>query len=322
MGLAAVPFGTAQAEIVTIRVVKEELMQEKGARFVISKENEKGECLESVSILWRDKDKYPVPILQPKGWLRIYDDADSISEWRSDKGKYSHVSYGVRANLVHSTLSDTFLNMEKWAEFYGKNKFPDEFISKVAPQFVFSDLKDDTDGKFSVTIPHERVCDFLKGDKSKKGKIIEEYKKIKEETYATIRERLKNALRQRTICGCGVFKNRPFVVETSFFVDYNLPKECTCVHYSGFDGFHFFLVRDLKRKINHAMYNLVVYAPFKHDTFCLLSDIPTVSRCYRAVYTDHEISKIDRQRMGNLIRFDCLRANFGKRPYVWEIFSH
>lgn len=69
-------------------------------------------------------------------------------------------------------------------------------------------------------------------------------------------------------------------------------------------------------------YNLFVYAPFKHDVFCLLSDIPTVSRCYRVAYTDHEISKIDRQRMDNLIRFDCLRANFDKRPYVWEIFSH
>lgn len=81
-----------------------------------------------------------------------------------------------------------------------------------------------SNGKVSVTIPHEWVCDLLKGDKSKKEKIIKEYEKVKEETYATIRERLKNALRPRTICGCDVFKNRPFVVRTSFFVDYNLPK--------------------------------------------------------------------------------------------------
>ena len=71
MGLAAVPLGTAQAEVITIRVVKEEMTEEKGARFIISKENEKGECLESVSILWRDKDDYPAPILHPKGWLRV-----------------------------------------------------------------------------------------------------------------------------------------------------------------------------------------------------------------------------------------------------------
>lgn len=179
-----------------------------------------------------------------------------------------------------------------------------------------------SNGKVSVTIPHEWVCDLLKGDKSKKEKIIKKYEKVKEETYATIRERLKNALRPRTICGCDVFKNRPFVVRTLFFVDYNLPKECACVHYSGFDGFHFFLVRNLKRELGHAMYNLVVYAPSKHNVFCLLSDIPTVSRCYSAVYTDHEISKIDGQRMDNLIRFDCPRANFNKRPWVWEIFSY
>ena len=41
MGLAAVPFGTAQAEVVTIRVEKQELTEQKGARFIISKENEK-----------------------------------------------------------------------------------------------------------------------------------------------------------------------------------------------------------------------------------------------------------------------------------------
>ena len=36
-------------------------------------------------------------------------------------------------------------------------------------------------GKVFVTIPHEWVCDLLKGDKSKKERIIKEYEKVKEE---------------------------------------------------------------------------------------------------------------------------------------------
>ncbi len=91
MGLAVVPFGTAQAEVVTIQVQKKELTEQKGARSIISKDNEKGECLESVSILWRDKDGYPAPILQPKGWL--------VSSWGNSRD-FFNIGVERRDSLV------------------------------------------------------------------------------------------------------------------------------------------------------------------------------------------------------------------------------
>ena len=70
MGLAAVPFGTAQAEdIITIRVAKEDITEGGGSRFVISKENGKGECLKSASILWRN-DCLRSVLEDTGGWLK------------------------------------------------------------------------------------------------------------------------------------------------------------------------------------------------------------------------------------------------------------
>ena len=70
MGLVAVPFGTAQAEdIITIRVAKEDITEGGGSRFVISKENGKGECLKSASILWRN-DCVRSVLEDTGGWLK------------------------------------------------------------------------------------------------------------------------------------------------------------------------------------------------------------------------------------------------------------
>ena len=70
MGLAAVPFGTVQAEdIITIRVAKEDITEGGGSRFVISKENGKGECLKSASILWRN-DCLRSVLENTGGWLK------------------------------------------------------------------------------------------------------------------------------------------------------------------------------------------------------------------------------------------------------------
>ena len=69
-GLAAVPFGTVQAEdIITIRVAKEDITEGGGSRFVISKENGKGECLKSASILWRN-DCLRSVLENTGGWLK------------------------------------------------------------------------------------------------------------------------------------------------------------------------------------------------------------------------------------------------------------
>ena len=297
MGFAAVPFGTAQAEVVTIRVVKQELTEEKGARFVISKENEKGECLESVSILWIDKNEYPEPILKPNGCL--------VSFWGSSRDFFQH--YGDKDRW--------FGNMKKWAEYYGENKFSDGFISEIASQFALA-VPQVHKSDFLQGMPYDAIdkmaYDFLKSDKSGQKNIMAQSCLEVDRALCPYFRFLKESLCRK-----------------------ELGKHCKYVSYTCFGGFEFLLMRDADYYLesHKSRYILAIVSRDRAD-LCVFSDIPTIiSRC-SAVYSDNAVefrSTSDNRMLSHIYKSSMFQWNepdvvilekrFANRSYTLPFYT-
>jgi hypothetical protein len=69
MGLAAVPFGTAQAKDCEIKVTQEHKPDAEHFRISIG---EAGKDLKVAEIVWPHDKQYPNPIYEPGGFLRFY----------------------------------------------------------------------------------------------------------------------------------------------------------------------------------------------------------------------------------------------------------
>ena len=100
MGLAAVPFGTAQAEDYEIKVTQEEKPDAMHFKIAIG---EAGKEPYVADIVWSNNKEYPNPILQPNGFLREY-----LRRDLSD----------IRGAISGRVENDLLLNMGYWLKFY------------------------------------------------------------------------------------------------------------------------------------------------------------------------------------------------------------
>ena len=236
MGLAAIPFGTAQAEdVVTIRVKKEEPKEPKGIRFTISQEDETGKCLNSVKILWRDKNEYPEPILHPNGWL--------VSCWGDSIKAFSHDH--IRDNngkYLKDQVCAFIVNLKTWRErYHNKHPYPDEALRKFASEFASAGS-----GVDSLRL---MAYNFLKsGDKSSLKK-AGDYFDLKFPEYI--------------VCFSPSEKKV-------------LGKRGKYAGYIGFGNFGFVLFRDADCfKSPKSRYVLAIRRGYKRECLCVFSDIPT-----------------------------------------------
>ena len=126
MGLAAVPFGTAQADNHTISVKQEE--KSDAVHFKISVFGG-GIQLRETEIVWLHDSDYPTPLLYSDALMRCYND-EAKRETRINSGGWFHTDHIMRQ-------CSTFF--EKWRNFYDVKKFNEQQLRKVASPLSISD---------------------------------------------------------------------------------------------------------------------------------------------------------------------------------------
>ena len=111
MGLAAVPFGTAQAEAYEIKVTQES--KHDAEHFKISLA-EKGKEPKVVEVVWPHDKEYPNPIFESNGFIRHYSD---------ETKREARYLFGL--SLVDNVRMFSAIPLDKWRNFYDVKSFSD-----------------------------------------------------------------------------------------------------------------------------------------------------------------------------------------------------
>ena len=259
MGLAAVPFGTAQAEDYEIKVTQEYTCdrndpksEKDGAmHFKISVKKD-GEKPKVAKIVWSNGREYPEPIEYPEGFLRRYE-----NELRAKKEVHDAVCGGA--------FSEVF-NALEWLYYRDEKDKSIGFLIRSRNvggpnQLAVSFLKRHLMGHFHLRSEEEvgRIC-----------KLFEEGKRAIELVEEDSDRRIKSVQEMEG--------DKFEEIRSKFYYPrLNLPECCTCVMYrfeNIDDAVIFWLMRDPYRLVGRSVYALVIYAFNKNVR--VTSDIPTV----------------------------------------------
>ena len=114
MGLAAVPFGTAQAKDYEIKVTQEHKPDAEHFRISIG---EVGKDPRVADIVWSHNKKYPNPIFEPNGFVEEFEDMRTFSK---SPCRYYYYSERPPYPLCFEfpTMSNAWFNLLKWYSFY------------------------------------------------------------------------------------------------------------------------------------------------------------------------------------------------------------
>ena len=119
MGLASVPFRTAQAVNYEIKVTQKHKPDAEHFRISIG---EAGKEPHVAEIVWSNKKGYPNPIFEPNGFMEMYED-----EWKVEPRRYKYHYHNDKPRYFHrlkrSTRRNAWINLLKWYGFYG-NRLP------------------------------------------------------------------------------------------------------------------------------------------------------------------------------------------------------
>ena len=316
MGLAAVPFGTAQAKDYEIKVTQEYTCdpndpksEKDGAmHFKISVSKDGGEP-EVAEIVWPVDKECPNPIRIPGYFIQAM--------LQQPRDRWFFDIYPSRRSFMDVKKVDersvaSLINKKIWAEFYDPKKFSDEEIKKV---FEGSNVpvKDsyDSDGNDGY-MPLFKAFHIRKILEAFRRGVLGTEKA--EELYFTglegawegdslHKERYSNFKKEYSHRSLDFFYGEP---KGSFYRRVSLGsgerrRECVCVHYI-YGIFLFTLIKDPNRSFSDSVYKLIIEiygckgekcsnGRVDSDTYIWLSsDVPT--RCcgiFRGLYSDNEM---------------------------------
>ena len=279
MGLAAVPFGTVQAEDCKIKVTQEytcdpndpKSEKDDAMHFRISV-GEIGKDPHVADIVWPNDKEYPDPIEYPHGFMREY-----ANELRTKKE-------------VHDTFirgySDEILNALEFLYFRDEKNKSTGFLVRGRNfggpnQIAFSFLKRHLMGHFHLRSEEEveRVCKLFEEGK----RAIELVEEASDERIQSVQEAEGDRFEELR----SEFYHRRL----------NLPKGCTCVMYYldiGEKTCWFWLMR-----APHGFTLALSLPGYKDGNLTVLSDVPTItwSKCNSLCSSNEILSTFAREFM-------------------------
>ena len=221
IGLAAVPFGTAQAGNYEIRVTQERKPDAEHFRISIKMTGMK---LRTADIIWPHDEEYPKPIFEPNGFVRIYDE-----ELRRE-GSIIDLSKVCRKGC--NLLDEVEVNCVEWMRWYYKNGANDFEKLPCFKEFLKSQFS-----RVSAEQSWLRVLHAFKKGKS---------------ALEIVRDAQKSVRR--------AFEDHNVSPLVSPYVSgIELPKGCSCVCYKiSLTGITVFLMKDPHRLLSDSEYVLLI----------------------------------------------------------------
>ena len=249
MGLAAVPFGTAQAEDYEIKVTQkytcdpnDPKSEKDGAMHFKISVGKDGAEPSVAKIVWPNDKEYPEPIECPNGFMREYE-----NKLRAKKE--------VNNSFI-TDRGDGILNALEWLYFRdGKDKSTGCLVRE----------RHGTANILGVSLLKKHIMEcFYYSDKGVE-RVFELFEKGKRAIELVEEESDRRILGDRFGETCSKFYHRRL----------NLPKGCTCVMYYfgiGEKNFRFWLMR-----APHG-FKLALWLPgYGDDNLTVLSDVPTIT---------------------------------------------
>ena len=111
MGLAAVPFGTAQATDYEIKVTQEHKPDAEHFKISIG---EVGKESSVAHIVWSHNKEYPNPIFEPNGFMEMYE-----NKLEKRFGAFNTKMWRYEYCFENLSSRSAWINLLKWYNFYG-----------------------------------------------------------------------------------------------------------------------------------------------------------------------------------------------------------
>ena len=297
MGLAAVPFGTAQAKDFEIKVTQEYTCdpndpksEKDGAMHFEISVGKIGKDPHVADIVWPHDKEYPEPMGCPNGFMRRYENELRVKKEVHDAlfgGAFKEV-FNALEWLYYQNEKDKLIGFFiRERRFFGPNLLVIPSLKKRLMGHFHLRSEEEVERVFKLFEEGKRAIELIEEDSDRNIKRVQE---MEGDKFEEIRSKF-------------------------YYPRLNLPECCTCVMYrfeNIDDAVIFWLMRDPYRLVGRSVYALVIYAFNKNVR--VTSDIPTV--CIGAPEYTHISNEILSKSFREFVisSFCIRRLSFFKMP--------